>query len=106
MVLKFFFRSREVSEFAKSLANGFAADFPLPSLGGGGKDTAKRLGQAIMKLCQKAQSYQWENKLGIYGKAKLSNILKWELKDQGYDTELVNEVIKSMLIAMAQKKKG
>jgi hypothetical protein len=106
MVLKRLFQSPEVTKFAKSLAASFAADFSPSLPEGGGKEPTRRLTQATLTLCQKAQSYQWENKLGLYNKAKLSNVLKWELKDRGYHADLINEVIKSMLIAMAQKKKG
>lgn len=103
MLLNFLFNTSHVEEFAKSLASSFLQEFP-PSLG---QDTKKggqkKLVAAIQNLNQKARQFSQQHKIGIYKKAKLSNVLKWELRELGYDNDLIDEVIKGMLIALARK---
>jgi hypothetical protein len=44
--------------------------------------------------------FQREHNLGIYGKARLGNTFKWELKEMGYQNEFVNEATKGLLVSL------
>ena len=68
------------------------------------KDNKKKFYEALNDLHHKARQFGIEHKIGLYKKAKFSNTLKWELIEMGFDGEMVDEIIKGMLIAMARKK--
>jgi len=103
-LLNWLFNSAPAEAFAKTLAADFAKKFPPAASGAPTKDTKKKFYVALNELHHKARQFGMEHKIGVYRKAKLSNTLKWELKDMGYDGDMVDEIIKGMLIAMAQKK--
>lgn len=104
MLLKYLFNTSHVEEFAKSLASDFAQRFPAAPGKEAKKGADKKLAAAIQHVNQRARQFNQEQKIGIYKKAKLSNILKWELKELGYEDNLIDELIKGMLIVMAQKR--
>lgn len=103
MLLKHLFNSTHIEEFAKSLVMDFTRRFP-PSLQQEGKKAEKKLASALSHLHQQAYQFHAEHKMGIYKKAKLSNTLKWELKESGYDDALIGEIIKGMLVTLARKR--
>lgn len=103
MLLKTLFNTSHVEEFAKSLASDFSARFPATQGREAKKGADKKLAAAIQHVNQRARQFNQEQKIGIYKKAKLSNTLKWELKELGYEDDLIDELIKGMLFAMAQK---
>lgn len=103
-MLKWLFNTAPVEVFAKSLAADFAKKFPPLASGTPSKDNKKKFYDALNELHHKARQFGIEHKIGLYTKAKLSNTLKWELKDMGYDGDMIDEIIKGMLIAMAQNK--
>ena len=104
ILLKSLFNSAPAETFAKTLAADFAKKFPPIASGALSKDSKKKFYDALNELHHKARQFGIEHKIGLYRKAKFSNTLKWELKDMGYDGDMVDEIIKGMLIAMAQKK--
>lgn len=103
MLLKHLFNSSQVEEFAQSLVKEFTRLFP-PSLQHEDKKGEKKLAAALNHLHQQAYQFHAEHKMGIYKKAKLSNTLKWGLKESGYDDALIDELIKSMLVSLARKR--
>jgi len=104
MLFGWLFQTREIEEFGKELAKDFASRFPANLVGTNRKEADKKFSVALAELHRKAVLFNRDKKLGIYKKAKMSNVLKWELREQGYDSDLINEVIKGMLIAMAKRK--
>ena len=103
-MFKWLFSTAPVEAFAKYLATDFAKKSPPVALSALQAQTQKKFIDALNELNHKARQFSIEHKVGLYSKAKLSNTLKWELKDMGYDADMVDEIIKSMLIAMARKK--
>lgn len=104
ILLNWLLNSAPAEAFAKSLAADFAKKFPPIASEAPSKDSKKKFYDALNELHHKARQFGIEHKIGLYKKAKLSNTLKWELKDMGYDGDMVDEIIKGMLIAMASKK--
>lgn len=103
MLFKFFFNASQAEAFAKTLAAEFMREYPVHLVQGGGKGGNKKLIGAIQHLNGKARQFNRQNRLGLYKKAKLSNTFKWALKEHGYDDDLIDELIKGMLIAMAAR---
>ena len=52
-------------------------------------------------LSARAVRYHDEEKLGIYGKAKLGNVFKWKLKELGYSAEFVERATKEIINRLA-----
>ncbi|MBU3735774.1 MAG: hypothetical protein FGM62_02245 [Methylobacterium sp.] len=103
MLFNFFFNAAQAEAFAKTLAADFMRECPVHLVQGGGKGGNKKLVAAIQHLNGKARQFNRQNRPGLFKKAKLSNMFKWELKEHGYDDDLIDELIKGMLIAMAAR---
>ncbi len=96
--------NKHLDEFSKSLAHELARQYevgyedrPL------NKKTKRQLGKALDKIYLKAADFQAENKLGIYGKARLGNTFKWELKELGYREAFVDEATKGLILSLNRK---
>ena len=94
----FFFKSNKIiDDFACLIADDLAKRYG-PELE---RDTTKkrnpqRLTKAFDSTFNRAIKFQQEHKLGIYGKARLSNCFKWQLKELGYPDEFVDLATSAM----------
>ena len=80
-------KSDAIEAFANALVTGFNKRFPpaLESeLGGDKLKPAGTLGKVVGELERQAVAFQQEHRLGVYGKAKLINSIKWQMKELGY----------------------
>ena len=85
------FDTREIEEFATSLANDLGRRFPPASEARTDAGAKHQIKVILEGLGARAVRYQSEHKLGIYRKAKLGNVFKWKLRDLG-DSEDFAEV--------------
>lgn len=96
--------NKDLDEFSKSLARELArqheSDRELQDLN---KKAKKKLGKALDKIYLKAADFHFEHKLGIYGKARLGNTFKWELKELGYKEAFVDEATKGLILSLNRK---
>jgi len=96
--------NKDLDEFSKSLARELAQHYELagedPSLN---KKAKRKLGKALDRIYLKAVDFQTEHKLGIYGKARLGNTFKWELKELGYRQAFVDEATKGLILSLNRK---
>jgi hypothetical protein len=95
-------RSREIEEFAVSLARDFAARCPLGE-GPDAEPARMTLARAIDDASSRAATFQRERQLGMYGKAKLGTAFKIELKNVGYPEEFVASLTRQLLLKMSGK---
>ncbi len=102
MFLKRLFRSK-VDEFAKVLARDIAKRYP-PAIANNPEQTvsAKRLTSILEDAFGKAHAFKAEEKLGIYGKAKLGNTFKWELKELGYNEKFVDLATEGLVVFLTR----
>jgi hypothetical protein len=86
------FPSKHIKEFAASLASTLAKRYP-PALDVNPekKISQARLTKVLEEILAQAVDFQRQHKLGVFGKAKLGNEFKWQLKELGY-TEKFTEV--------------
>jgi hypothetical protein len=94
-------RSREIEDFGIALARDIAGRCP-PADAHEGDHISMRLARAIDEACARAAAYQREQRLGMYGKAKLGTAFKMELKQTGgYPEELVDNLTRQLLFKMS-----
>ena len=93
--------NKALDEFSKSLAQDLVSRY-----GVGSESTAhnkkknRKLGAALDDIYIKAMDFQREHNLGIYGKARLGNTFKWELKEMGYEDGFIDEATKGLLVSL------
>src|SRR5687768_12005438 len=98
------FKTREIEEFATTLANDLGRRFPPDSekrTDPGAKHQIKVITEG---LAARAVRYHGENKLGIYKKAKLGNVFKWKLKELGYSDGFAEDVTREIVTRLAAVK--
>ena len=96
--------NREIDAFSRSLARElsqrYAVDDGEPA---SGRKTDRKLGKALYSVYSQARDFQRQHRLGVYGKARLANTFKWELKDMGYKDDFVEEATKGLVIEIGKK---
>src|SRR6478736_749888 len=94
-----------IDEFALKLAADLAQRYPAelentkPP-----KRNPQRLAKAFDDTFNRAIDFQREEKLGIYGKARLGNTFKWELKRLGYPDDFVDLTTRSLINFVASQR--
>jgi hypothetical protein len=94
-----------VDEFAVKLATELAQRYP-PELENSQpkRRNPQRLAKAFDATFNKAIDFQHANKLGIYGKARLGNTFKWELKRLGYPKDFIDLTTGSLVKFVASQR--
>jgi len=86
-----------IDAFGKELAGELSRRVPLATIADPGKKGNDRYVRAIEHARGVTIAFQKDNKLGVYGKARLLNTFKWELKRQGYSDEFIDGVTDSLV---------
>lgn len=100
-------RKKAVDKFALGLASELAQRYP-PELENSQprRRNPQRLAKAFDAAFNRAIDFQREQRLGIYGKARLGNTFKWELKRLGYPEDFIELTTKSLVKFVASQKLG
>jgi len=93
-------RARDIENFAVALARDIAGRCP-PGAAHEGEHISMGLARAIDDACKRAADFQREQRLWVYGKAKLGTAFKLELQQAGYPTQLVDSVTRQLLLKMS-----
>ena len=91
--------NKAIDEFAQTLVTELTKRFPVArqsELGTSKLKPAQQLGKAVGDLERRVTKFSGENKLGVYGKARLLNAVKWQLNDLGYSKDFVDATIATM----------
>lgn len=98
------FSSKDVDQFAKSLATEISKRYP-PSL-----DQAKekkisqnRIARVLEDAFNKAVEFKSEKHLGVYRKARLGNTFRWELTELGYSKPFVEMATEGLIVYITRK---
>jgi hypothetical protein len=94
--------SKDTENFATELVREFSKRCPPEALAQGAQRTAT-FARAVDDLWIRVAEFQRAKRLGVYGKAKFGTAFKFQLKDLGYDEELVDELLRTLLIRMSGK---
>ncbi|MHB9117894.1 MAG: hypothetical protein ACYC2R_06440 [Burkholderiales bacterium] len=93
--------TRDVEDFAKVLIQEFSKRFPPEMETSQDKKHLLKLANTLDALHARSKKFSSKHKLGIYKKAKLGNILKWEMKELGYSDLFIDQMIKKLMIGLA-----
>lgn len=98
-MLGLFSGSKKISEFARELASNLAKRYP-PALDVNPekKISANRLTKVLEEALASASQFQRDNRLGVYGKAKLGNEFKWQLKELGYSDPFIEVATEGLMV--------
>lgn len=98
--------SKQIDEFAKSLADSVAKRYP-PALDSAKekKVSVNRITKVLEDTYNKAVEFDRANRLGVYKRARLGNSFKWELKELGYSEKFV-EVATEGLVVYVTRERG
>jgi hypothetical protein len=99
MWFKSLFSTRHINDFARELADTLAKRYP-PSLDVNPekKISANRLTKVLEDSFTRAVEFQREHKLGMFGKAKLGNEFKWQLKELGYTDKFIEVATEGLMV--------
>ena len=95
----FSFSGGAISGFAKELAETVAKRYP-PSLDVSPEKRVSeaRLTRVLEETLAKGAEFQREHKLGMFGKAKLANEFKWQLKELGYSEKFIDVATEGLMV--------
>jgi hypothetical protein len=96
-----FFNTREIEDFATTLATDLGRRFPPASETRTDPGAQHQIKVILEGLGARAVRFNKEHKLGIYKKAKLGNVFKWKLKDLGYSENFAERATKEIITRLA-----
>ncbi|MCP5278848.1 MAG: hypothetical protein H6935_10880 [Thiobacillus sp.] len=87
------------AEFGSNLANRLSLLYP-PSLDkpGDHKISANRIANILEGLYGEAQSFRYNNKLGLIGRTRLSHAFKWRLIEHNYSKEFIDMATEGLVV--------
>jgi hypothetical protein len=105
----FSFGLEKINQLSKSICEDFASTFP-PDLQAEMK--AKKDSRANKKLISALDGIDraigvflaTKPRIGVFRKAKCANDVKWDLKERGYETEVVDAAVRKVVFGLSQKK--
>lgn len=109
MALKFFkdlFGKSEIATVAQQLADELARRYPPVMASGEGRRLSPQAVTNILEsVINKAvtKSHEWD--LGVLGKAKLGNDLRWALKEKGYPETFIEMITEALVVYLARRAK-
>jgi hypothetical protein len=83
------FDTKEIDEFASSIAAELVKRVPPGALQEQDEKAAKRLKSTHQAVFSRAEQFAREHTLNVYKKARLGNQFRWELKEAGYPAGFV-----------------
>ena len=94
-------KTRELEEFATSLANDLGRRYPPASEARTDAGAKYQVKVILEGLGARAVRYHGEHKLSVYRKAKLGNVFKWRLKELGYSDDFAEQATKEIVTRLA-----
>ena len=101
MAIMQLFSTKEVEEFASTLAADLGRRFPPASETRTDPGAQHQIKVILEGLGARAIRFQKEHKLGIYKKAKLGNVFKWKLKELGYSEAFSERATREIITRLA-----
>jgi len=93
------FSRKNITAFAKELADGVAKRYPATlDVSPEKRVSEARLTRILEETLAKATSFQQEQKLGMLGKAKLGNEFRWRLKELGYTDKFIEVATEGLMV--------
>ncbi len=93
--------TKEVEAFATTLAEDLGRRFPPASEKRTDAGATNQLGVILEGLATRAVRFRDEKRLGLYKKAKLGNVFRWQLKELGYSDGFVDQATNAIITRVA-----
>jgi hypothetical protein len=103
MAMLGFLDTKELEEFAVSLATDLGRRFPPASEARTDPGVVHQTNVILDGLAARAVRYHEQHKLGVYRKAKLGNVFKWKLTELGYSAAFVERATREIVTRLAAK---
>ena len=98
-----FFSTQHITEFAKGLAGNLSKRYPSAlDVNPEKKVSEARLSKVLEDTLAQAVEFQKEHKLGMFGKAKLGNEFKWQLKELGYTERFIDLATEGLMVYLSR----
>lgn len=97
-------KNKAIDAFGIELAADLSGRFPQELEPGTGKKTPDKLLRALTHVATRALDYRNQQKLGVYGKARLLREFGAELGRRGYSGEFVEAASAALIKTMATQK--
>lgn len=94
------FNTRVSDEFALSLARDLITRIPLATLSEPKRGTSGKQTKAMQALYARVDKFKHDNPLNFYKKAKVGNVLKWELKTAGYPKIFIDQITNDIILRL------
>lgn len=94
------FDTKESDDFARSLAKDIVAHIPLATLAEYKRGDTAKLAKSLHAMHGRVAKFQQANRLNFYKKAKVGNVLKWELKEAGYPEDFIDQIAKDVVVRL------
>ena len=100
-------KNARIDDFGIQLANELAKRVPLESKAPRGKKRGnEKYSKAIDHALGLTVAFQRDNKLGFYGKARMFNSFKWQLKRLGYPDDFIDTTTAALVNFAANVRAG
>lgn len=99
------FNAKEAIEFGESLAQFFAERIP-PESRLNDKGLSSKIEKALSEVKLRVIAFRKTHSLNVYKRAQLGNAFKWKLHESGFDSELVDELTKVVVLQASQPING
>ena len=91
--------SKQIDEFARTLAQELAKRYPAAlDKGGERRISQKRMTTILEDTFNRAKEFKKQHKLGVYKKARLGNTFRWELQEMGYSKGFVELATEGLIV--------
>jgi hypothetical protein len=96
---------KEVDEFAKTLADDLARQYPpATDQSGGPRLSEKGLTTLLEEICNRAVAFKNEHKLGVHKKARLGNTFRQELETLGYSRTFIETATEGLVAFLGRRR--
>ena len=100
-------KDARIDEFGIQLANELAKRVPVESKSPRAqKKGNEKYAKAIDHALGLTLAFQRDNKLGVYGKARLFNSFKWQLRRLGYPDDFIDSTTAALVNFAAIRRPG
>ena len=103
-MLRDWLQRKDIEAFATTLADDFGRRFPPKSEQRTDKGVKNQLASITDGLYAQAVRFRSEKRLGVYGKAKLGNVFRWQLRELGYSESFADEITRGLIVTLARRR--
>ena len=94
-MIRDWFDTKEAVTFAQGIARDINRLYP-PAPDKKAPMSAKKDLKKLDSIVLRTRNFAQQHKMNVYKKAKLLNTIKWELRDAGQDSALVDSIVASL----------